>query len=94
MKGINPDVLSCRELFCVPLATLWREAGAIGRHHHFSADPWGRVVTQMEEAEEIRFVELDLDLVDQIRAELPLLAHRRTDIYRLEHLGSKREYGI
>ena len=28
------------------------------------------------------------DLVDQIRAQLPLLAHRRTDAYRLEQLGA------
>ena len=47
-------------------------------------DPWGRVMTQMDAAEEIRVAELDLDLVDRIRAELPLLAHRRTDVYRLE----------
>ena len=83
------------QVFCV--ATSPARDMAAGYHawgHSIVTDPWGRVVTQMEEAEGIRFVELDLDLVDQIRAELPLLAHRRTDVYRLEHLGSKREYGI
>ena len=44
---------------------------------------------QMEEKEEIRIVNLNLDLVDQIRAQLPLLKHRRTDVYRLEQLGAK-----
>ena len=29
------------------------------------------------------------ELADQIRAELPLLAHRRTDVYRLERLGGR-----
>ena len=57
--------------------------------HSIVTDLWRRVVTQMEEAEEIRFVELDLDLVDQIRAELPLLAHRRTDVYRMDWSGSR-----
>ena len=52
--------------------------------HSIATDPWGRVVTQMEANEAIRIVELDLDLVDRFRAELPLLAHRRIDLYRLE----------
>ena len=52
--------------------------------HSVATDPWGRVVTQMEADEAIRIVELGLDLVDRIRAELPLLAHRRVDLYRLE----------
>ncbi len=56
--------------------------------HSIVTDPWGRVVTEMEAEEEIRVVELDLDLVDQIRAELPLLAHRRRDVYRLTQVGS------
>ena len=43
----------------------------------------------MEEKEEIRIVNLNLDLVDQIRAQLPLLKHRRTDVYRLEQLRDK-----
>lgn len=55
--------------------------------HSIVTDPWGRVVTQLEAGEELRIVELDLDLVDRIRAELPLLAHRRTELYRLEQPG-------
>ena len=83
------------QVFCVATSPARdMEAGYHAWGHSIVTDPWGRVVTQMEESEEIRLVELDLDLVDQIRAEMPLLAHRRTDIYRLEHLGSKREYGI
>ena len=52
--------------------------------HSIATDPWGRIVTQMDADEEIRIVELDLELADRIRAQLPLLAHRRTDVYRLE----------
>ena len=54
--------------------------------HSIVTDPWGRVLTQMEAEEAIGFVELDLDLVDRTRAELPLLAHRRTDLYRLSEI--------
>ena len=57
--------------------------------HSIVTDPWGRVVTQLGAEEEIGFAELDLDLADRIRAELPLLAHRRKDVYRLEQIGRR-----
>jgi predicted amidohydrolase len=54
--------------------------------HSIAVDPWGTILTQMDEKEGIRIVELDLDYVDKIRRELPLLAHRRTDLYQLRRL--------
>ena len=54
--------------------------------HSIVTDPWGRVLAQLEAEEEIRSVELDLDVADRVRAELPLLAHRRTDLYRLSEI--------
>ena len=72
------------QVFCVGISPARDpEARYHAWGHSIVTDPWGRVVTQMEAEEEIRVVDLDLDLVDQIRAELPLLAHRRTDVYRL-----------
>ena len=73
------------QVFCVGTSPARDEAASYHAWgHSIVTDPWGRVVTQMDAAEEIRVAELDLDLVDRIRAELPLLAHRRTDVYRLE----------
>ena len=54
--------------------------------HSIAVDPWGAILTQMDEKEGIRIVELDLDYVDKVRRELPLLAHRRTDLYQLRRL--------
>ena len=54
--------------------------------HSIAVDPWGTVLTQMDEKEGIRIVELDLDYVDKVRNELPLLKHRRTDLYELRRL--------
>lgn len=45
--------------------------------------PWGDILARMDEKEGLLFVELDLSYVDKIRAELPLLKHRRLDIYSL-----------
>lgn len=49
-------------------------------------DPWGRIVNKLDENEGILVEVLDLNLVDRIREDLPLLKHRRTDLYRLELL--------
>ena len=73
------------QVFCVGTSPARDpEAGYQAWGHSIVTDPWGRVLTQLGAGEEIGVVELDLDLVDQIRAQLPLLAHRRTDLYRLE----------
>ena len=55
--------------------------------HSIAVDPWGRILTQMEEKEGIRIVDLDLDYVEEVRCQLPLLAHRRTDLYELRRPG-------
>lgn len=51
--------------------------------HTISTDPWGRILTQMDEKEGIAFVEWDMELLDKVRKELPLLKHRRKDLYRV-----------
>ncbi|MBQ1409954.1 MAG: carbon-nitrogen hydrolase family protein [Oscillospiraceae bacterium] len=72
------------QVFCIGTSPARDEAASYHAWgHSIVTDPWGRVVTQMDAEEALRVVELDLDLVEQIRAELPLLAHRRTDLYRL-----------
>ncbi|SHJ34429.1 carbon-nitrogen hydrolase family protein [Desulfofundulus thermosubterraneus] len=55
--------------------------------HSLVVDPWGNVVSMAREGEEIIYAEIDLDLVEKIRSELPLLRHRRTDVYALELLA-------
>ncbi|KUO70876.1 MAG: carbon-nitrogen hydrolase [Clostridia bacterium BRH_c25] len=43
--------------------------------------PWGEVIVQMDEKEGFQIGTLDLDYVEKVRKELPLLTHRRGDIY-------------
>ena len=57
--------------------------------HTISTDPWGRVLIQLEEKEEIAFVEWDLEYLEKVRRELPLLKHRRTDLYRLTDIANR-----
>lgn len=52
--------------------------------HSIITDPWGEIVMQMEEKEEIHFTEIDLEKIDNVRSELPLLKHRREDVYEVK----------
>jgi predicted amidohydrolase len=45
--------------------------------HSMAVDPWGQVLTCLEDGEGIAVAELDLDQVDRIRQRIPLRAHRK-----------------
>ena len=44
-------------------------------------DPWGTVIARAPDRPGMIFAEIDLDYVDSIRAKIPALQNRRTDIY-------------
>lgn len=48
-----------------------------------AASPWGSVLCLMDEKEGYVIQEIDTDYVKKVRNELPLLKHRRTDVYEL-----------
>lgn len=50
------------------------------------SDPWGRIIAQADEKECIIYADIDRDLIPDIRQQLPLLKHRRTDLYELNTL--------
>ncbi|WP_297570025.1 carbon-nitrogen hydrolase family protein [uncultured Anaerovibrio sp.] len=52
--------------------------------HSIAVDPWGNVIAQMDEKEGYQLIELDLSKINSIRQQLPLIKHRRTDLYTLE----------
>jgi len=54
--------------------------------HSTIISPWGDIVARAGEGEEIIYGELDLEYVNKIRNQLPLLKHRRRDIYELREL--------
>lgn len=51
--------------------------------------PWGDVVGKLDEKEGYFVVEIDLDYVDKIREELPILSQRREDIYKITSIKNK-----
>ena len=50
-------------------------------------DPWGEIKGALGEEEGVLVGTVDPARLEQIRSELPLLAHRRTDLYQLSSCG-------
>lgn len=53
--------------------------------HSMVVDPWGQIIAEAGEAEGIIYAELDFEQLEQIRQQLPLLEHRRQDLYQLNY---------
>jgi predicted amidohydrolase len=51
--------------------------------HSMLVEPWGSIVKEGDEKEGIIYGDVDLDRISTVRNELPLLKHRRSDIYSL-----------
>jgi len=52
-------------------------------------DPWGQILAQADQQEELILANLDFSVNLQVRKEIPLLDHRRTDLYRLNYKRPK-----
>ncbi|KGG80236.1 carbon-nitrogen hydrolase [Caloranaerobacter azorensis H53214] len=46
-------------------------------------DPWGSIVGKLDEKEGILIKEIDLNRIDEIREQLPILKHLRKDLYQI-----------
>lgn len=51
--------------------------------HSLVVDPWGEVVSEGMQQEQILTAELDLALVDEVRERIPVFADRRSQLYAL-----------
>lgn len=54
--------------------------------HSMILDPWGEMVCRAGEGEQVVYGEIDGERIDRVRRELPLLEHRRTDLYKVVRL--------
>jgi omega-amidase len=54
--------------------------------HSGIVNPWGEFAGKTDEKESIVYADIDLDYVHAIREQLPLLRHRREDIYKLDEV--------
>ena len=49
--------------------------------HSCIIDPWGRVIDEADEKEQIIYGDIALEYVESVRNQLPLLKHRREELY-------------
>ncbi|OPJ56349.1 carbon-nitrogen hydrolase family protein [Alkalithermobacter paradoxus] len=52
--------------------------------HSKVSDPLGNIVDSLDEKEGILYSEINLDYISKVREELPLLKHRRSDLYEVK----------
>ncbi len=64
-----------------------QDSSYIAYGHSLIVDPWGDIVKEADEKEEIIYAAIDLKRVKEIREQLPLLKHRREDIYKINEEG-------
>jgi predicted amidohydrolase len=57
------------------------QVGNVYLGHSMAVDPLGRTLIDLDDKQGLAVVELDLNLVPDVRKNLPLLLNRRTDVY-------------
>ena len=73
------------QVYCVGVApALNNDASYHSYGHSIVTNPWGEVLTQGGENEQIIYCEIDLSEIKKIREELPLLKNKREDLYEIK----------
>lgn len=73
------------QLFAVGVAPARNiNSSYISYGHSIAVSPWGEIIYEMNEKEELKVLDIDLSLNSAVRRQLPLLFHRRKDIYTCE----------
>ncbi|ELT97214.1 hypothetical protein CAPTEDRAFT_196103 [Capitella teleta] len=63
-------------------------ASYIAWGHSTLVSPWGEVVSKAEHAEQVIYADLDPQLVEDIRQQIPVSRQKRTDMYDLKDVSS------
>jgi len=69
-------------------------ANYISYGYSIITSPWGEVIEQADEKETLLINTIDLRKLESIREQLPLLKHRRTDIYNIKLIDNRQERTI
>ncbi len=73
------------QVFCVGVApALNMDASYHSYGHSIVTNPWGEVVFQSDEKEDLIICEIDLDELKKVRQELPVLKNKREDLYEVK----------
>ena len=61
-----------------------RDASYVSWAHSIVTDPWGKVISEMDEKEGLGITRIDLEECRKAREQIPVLRHRREDVYLLK----------
>ncbi|XP_015756588.1 PREDICTED: omega-amidase NIT2-like [Acropora digitifera] len=96
--GVQECVTYCliSALFCVYFPQLYVAAVSPARDekatyvawgHSTVINPWGEVVAKADHTDQILYSEIDLNYLEQIRAQIPVQTQKRLDLYKLQMLS-------
>ena len=72
------------QTYCVGVAPALNENASYHSYgHSIITNPWGEVIKQGDEKEELIICDIDLSEIKKIREELPLLKNKREDLYEV-----------
>ena len=72
------------QVFCIGVApALNTDASYHSYGHSIVTNPWGEVISQADENENLIICEIDLSEIKKIREEIPLLKNKRNDLYEV-----------
>ena len=61
-------------------------SGYVSWGHSIVTGPWGERIAMLNHKPGIKCIGIDLSMADQARDEIPVLKHRRTDVYELKEI--------
>jgi predicted amidohydrolase len=72
------------QAFCIGVAPALNEDASYHSYgHSIVTNPWGEVIAEASEKEELIICEIDLNEIKKVREELPILKNKREDLYRV-----------
>lgn len=72
------------QVFCVGVAPALNEDASYHSYgHSIVTNPWGEIMAEASQKEDIIFCEIDLSEIKKVREELPLLKNKRKDLYEV-----------
>ncbi len=72
------------QTYCIGVAPALNENASYHSFgHSIVANPWGEIIAEAGQKEEIIYCEIDLDAIKKVREELPLLKNKREDLYKV-----------
>jgi len=69
------------QMFMVACNRVGTSKGETFNGHSMIVDPWGETVVEGDDRADLLIAQIDLDLVDDVRARVPVFKDRRADVY-------------